>query len=249
MALTRIARARTRIERGSRVREVVFGLQDALLATVGLVAGVDGATRQNSRVVIFAGLSHLVAGAISMGAGEYLSSAAQRRVTSAAARDAQRIGADEPYVVQEGVLTALEAEGLDRAAAYRVVDLLSSSPGALTTMFQATALGISGEDTEQPRRQALGGAIVMGLSFALGAILPVIPYFALSGHAALLLSIGIAAAAIFAVGAAIGRLSEDNPLRAAVEFSIIAVGAGGIGYAAGLVISAIAGQTVSAGVG
>jgi VIT1/CCC1 family predicted Fe2+/Mn2+ transporter len=53
--------------------------------------------------------------------------------------------------------------------------------------------------------------------------------------------------AIFAVGAAIGRLSEDNPLRAAAEFSVIALGAGGIGYAAGLVISAIAGQRVSGG--
>lgn len=244
MALARIARARTRIERGSRVREMVFGMQDALLATVGLVAGVDGATQQNSRVVVFAGLSHLVAGAVSMGAGEYLSSAAQARVTRAAAEAADHDVAAEPYVAQEGVLAALEEEGLDRAAAYRVVELLSRSRVALTTMFQAKALGINPGDTESGGREALVGALVMAASFAVGAILPVIPYLLTGGVAALVLSVGIAALAIFGVGAAIGRLSEDNPLRAALEFSAIAVGAGGIGYMAGLLISAVAGQTV-----
>ena len=246
MALIRIAQARTRIERGSRVRELVFGLQDALLATVGLVAGVDGATQQNSKVVIFAGLSHLVAGAVSMGAGEYLSSAAQRRVTAAATRDARELGEAEPYVAQEGVMEALQAEGLDRATAYRVVSLLSRSRGALSSMFQATALGV-GAGEEESRRDAVLGALVMAGSFACGAILPVIPYFVLHGAAALVLSIAIACVAIFAVGAAIGRLSEDNPLRAAAEFSAIALGAGGIGYAAGVVISAIAGHQIPSG--
>jgi VIT1/CCC1 family predicted Fe2+/Mn2+ transporter len=247
MALARIARARTRIERGSRVRELVFGLQDALLATVGLVAGVDGATQQNSRVVIFAGLSHLVAGAVSMGAGEYLSSAAQQRVTAAAARECAAIGVEEPYVAQEGLMTALEEEGLDRAAAYRVVELVSRNPETLSTLFQATAIGISDAGAGPARSEAVLGALVMAGSFAVGAILPVLPYFFTGGALALILSIAIATTAIFAVGAAIGRLSEDNPLRAAVEFSVVALGAGGIGYAAGLVISAIAGQRVSGG--
>lgn len=246
MALVRIAQARTRIERGSRVRELVFGLQDALLATVGLVAGVDGATQQNSKVVIFAGLSHLVAGAVSMGAGEYLSSAAQRRVIAAATHDARRIGEAEPYVAQEGVLEALQDEGLDRASAYRVVELLSRSRGALATMFQATALGVGADEGQASPGEAVGGALIMAGSFAVGAILPVIPYFALHGIAALVLSIAIACVAIFLVGAAIGRLSADNPLRAALEFSAIALGAGGIGYAAGVVISAIAGHTIPA---
>lgn len=232
------------------MREFVFGMQDALLATVGLVAGVDGATQQNSRVVVYAGLSHLIAGSISMAAGEYLSSAAQRRVTVAAARDAQEAVAEEPYVLQEELLGALEAEGLDRAAAYRIVSLLSRSRSALTSMFEAAALGISPSDTATPpARAALGGAAVMGLSFALGAILPVIPYTLMSGTVALVLSIAIAALAICAVGAAIGRLSDDNPFRAALEFAVIAVGAGGIGYGAGLVISAIAGQPVSTAAG
>jgi VIT1/CCC1 family predicted Fe2+/Mn2+ transporter len=60
-------------------------------------------------------------------------------------------------------------------------------------------------------------------------------------------SIAIAVVAIFAVGLAIGRLSADNPLRAAAEFSAIALGAGGIGYAAGVTISAIAGSQLPSG--
>jgi VIT1/CCC1 family predicted Fe2+/Mn2+ transporter len=247
VALVRIARARTRIERGSRVRELVFGLQDALLATVGLVAGVDGATQQNSKVVIFAGLSHLVAGAVSMGAGEYLSSAAQRRVIAAATQEARQIGEAEPYVAQEGVVESLQKEGLDRATAYRVVSLLSRSRPALASMFQATALGVGAGNEQVSRRDAVSGALVMAGSFAVGAILPVVPYFVLHGAAALMLSIAIACVAISAVGAAIGRLSADNPLRAALEFTAVALGAGGIGYAAGVIISLIAGAQVPSG--
>jgi VIT1/CCC1 family predicted Fe2+/Mn2+ transporter len=182
-----------------------------------------------------------------MGAGEYLSSAAQRRVTAAATREARQIGEAEPYVAQEGVVEALEAEGLDRASAYRVVALLSRSRGALATMFQATALGVGPGEAQANRRDAVMGALVMSGSFACGALLPVVPYFVLHGVVALMTSIAIAVVAIFAVGLAIGRLSADNPLRAAAEFSAIALGAGGIGYAAGVTISAIAGSQLPSG--
>jgi vacuolar iron transporter family protein len=114
-------------------------------------------------------------------------------------------------------------------------------------MFQATALGVGAGEGETSRREALMGALVMAGSFAFGAILPVIPYFALHGVAALALSIGIACGSIFLVGAAIGRLSQDNALRAALEFSAIALGAGGIGYLAGVIISLFAGHQIPSG--
>jgi len=114
-------------------------------------------------------------------------------------------------------------------------------------MFQATALGVSTGEQDASRRDAVMGALVMGGSFACGAILPVVPYFIFHGVAALVLSIGIAVVAIFAVGAAIGRLSADNPLRAALEFSAVALGAGGIGYLAGVIISLIAGHQIRRG--
>ncbi|GEM_PF-1874388 len=248
MALVRISLARSRLERGGRVREMVFGLQDALLATIGLVAGVDSASQQDSRIVIFAGLAHMVAGAVSMGAGEYLSAAAQRRVTAAGARAAQQIvGPEEPYVAQEGVLAALEKKGLNRADAYRVVDMLSRSPSALGAVFRSTVLGLSGTEAESSQREAIAGALVMACSFAAGAILPVIPYFFWYGPTALVLSVAIAVVAIFAVGWAIGAFCDEPPLRSALQFSAIALGAGALGYAVGLAISAVSGERVPAG--
>ena len=78
MALEAIQQKKQFIESRARIREFVFGIQDGLISTVGLLAGVQGAT-ENTLVVIIAGLTAMFSGAISMAAGSYLSSLAHRR--------------------------------------------------------------------------------------------------------------------------------------------------------------------------
>ena len=123
MSLDDIQQKKQVIESRSRIREFVFGIQDGLISTVGLLAGVQGAT-ENNIVVIVTGLTAMSSGAISMAAGSYLSSGAQKDIFDKEIADAERLADSEPYVAAEGLLNALEQEGLSKEYGYRLVKVL-----------------------------------------------------------------------------------------------------------------------------
>jgi len=79
MALDVLKRKKEVIESRARIREFIFGIQDGLISTVGLLAGMQGAT-ENNAIVIIAGLTSMLAGALSMAAGSYLSSSAEKEI-------------------------------------------------------------------------------------------------------------------------------------------------------------------------
>src|SRR5215470_8791028 len=89
------------IESRARIRELVFGVQDGLISTVGLLAGIQGAT-ENTLVVIITGLTAMFSGAISMAAGSYLSSTAQKDIFDKELREAEVLAEKEPYLAAEG---------------------------------------------------------------------------------------------------------------------------------------------------
>ena len=128
MVLESIARKREIIENRARIREFVFGIQDGLISTVGLLAGVRAATESNT-VVRLTGLTAMFAGAISMAAGSYLSSSAEKEIFDKELREAENLAQKEPYVAAEGLLKALNQEGLRREQCYRIVKLLAQEKG------------------------------------------------------------------------------------------------------------------------
>jgi VIT1/CCC1 family predicted Fe2+/Mn2+ transporter len=152
------------IERLSSIREIVFGMQDGILTTAGVLAGLSGAVSVH-RQVILAALASTAAGALSMGAGAYLGTRAQTEVLTSELERTRQETAAEPYVLQEGLLHQLEREGLSREASYRIVQLLSSAPQALLSTAEVKLYGLS--------RQALGSAaadgVTMGVAFLTGA--------------------------------------------------------------------------------
>src|SRR6266508_3711552 len=101
MALEVIQQKKQVIESRARIREFVFGIQDGLISTVGLLAGIQGAT-ENNVVVIITGLTAMFSGAISMAAGSYLSSGAQKEIFDKELADAERLAAREPYLSGSG---------------------------------------------------------------------------------------------------------------------------------------------------
>src|SRR5678815_6116380 len=105
MSLDTIQQKKQVIESRSRIREFVFGIQDGLISTVGLLAGVQGAT-ENNVVVIITGLTAMFSGAISMAAGSYLSSSAEKDIFDKELRDAEVLAEKEPYLAAEGLLKA-----------------------------------------------------------------------------------------------------------------------------------------------
>jgi predicted membrane protein (TIGR00267 family) len=231
MALEEIEKKREIVESRARIREFVFGIQDGLISTVGLLAGVQGAT-ENNLVVVIAGLTSMFAGAVSMATGSYLSSTAQKQIFDKELREAEGLAEREPYLAAEGLLQALSQEGLKKEQSYRLVKLLAEEEKVFLRTFQEKVFGLGTAEINRP----LQAALVMGLSFVLGAVIPLLPYLLFSGMSALYVSIVLAAATLFSVGVFKGYLAARPLFFSGLEFFFIAVGAAVLGYLIGLVV-------------
>lgn len=231
MALEAIQRKKQFIESRARIREFVFGIQDGLISTVGLLAGIQGAT-ENTLVVIIAGLTSMFSGAISMAAGSYLSSRAQKEIFDKELREAEKLAEREPYMAAEGLLRALGEEGLSKEQSYRMVKVLSQERNVFMRTFQEKVFGLGSAEINRP----LQAALVMGLSFVVGATIPILPYLILSGLKALYLSALLGGVTLFGVGAFKGKLAGKSLFLSGLEFFLIAVAAAGAGYLIGLVV-------------
>lgn len=232
---------RKRIEAKSRIREFVFGIQDGLISTVGLLAGMQAAGSSRF-VILMAGAAAVLSGAFSMAAGAYLSSRAEKEIFDHELEKEARFVETEPYLAQEGLLQALHREGLPREASFRIVKLLHQEKAVFITTFQEKVLGLGTADVNRP----LKAALVMALSFILGGVIPLTPFFVLPQQAALLLSVALAGACLFGVGVFKGRLAGQPWGRAGLEFLAIALAASGIGYGIGYLLEQIAGTPLSA---
>jgi VIT1/CCC1 family predicted Fe2+/Mn2+ transporter len=231
MALGAIEQRKAVIESRARIREFVFSVQDGLISTVGLLAGIQAATESNA-VVIITGLTAMFAGAISMAAGSYLSSSAEKEIFDKELREAEMLAEREPYLAAEGLLKALNQEGLPREQGYSVVKLLLRQQEVFLRTFQEKVFGLGSAEINRP----LQAALVMAASFIVGALISIVPYFVLKGTAALYLSIALSALTLFAVGVFKGRLAGKSQLRSGMQFFAIAVSAALLGYLIGLVV-------------
>jgi VIT1/CCC1 family predicted Fe2+/Mn2+ transporter len=231
MALEVIEQKKELIEGRARIREFVFGIQDGLISTVGLLTGVQGAT-ENNVVVIITGFTAMFSGAISMAAGSYLSSNAQKDIFDKELREAEILAEREPYIAAEGLMKALSQEGLSRDQSYGIVKQLLRQEQVFLRTFQEKVFGLGSAELNQP----LKAAFVMGLSFIVGAVIPIVPYLLLTGMAAFYLSITVSALTLFGVGFLKGRLAGKSPFLSGAQFFTIAVTAALLGYLIGLIV-------------
>ncbi|MGC1190350.1 MAG: VIT1/CCC1 transporter family protein [Candidatus Binatus sp.] len=234
MATVNPAEKRRLFERLSSIREIVFGVQDGVLTTAGVLCGLSGAVSQHSQVAL-AALASTAAGALSMAAGAYLGARAEAEVLRAELDLVRADAAEKPYAVQEGLLDELTREGLSREAGYRIVRLLSTSPKALESTAEAKMFGFSGPTLGKP---ALDG-VVMGIAFLLGALVPLLPYMLIKVPRYDLGGALVATAlTLFAVGYFEGWLAHRaDRWRSGLRFLAIAMTAAAAGYVIGLAIS------------
>ena len=231
-----------RIEVRGRVREFVFGIQDGLISTVGLLSGMQAAG-SGRFVILMAGSAAVFSGAVSMAAGAYLSSKAEKEIFDHELKAEARFAEEEPYLAKEGLLEALHREGLSREAGYRIVKLLHQEKSVFLATFQEKVLGLGTADVNNPGKAAL----VMALSFILGGILPMIPFFLLSPWNALLVSVSLAGTVLFGVGVFKGRLAGQPWGRSGLEFLAIALAASAAGYGIGFILERVAGASFPSG--
>ncbi len=213
------------IEKKIRLREFVFGIQDGLLSTVGLLSGVAAATGSRAAVVI-TGITAAITGGISMATGSFLSSKTEKDIFDKELEEQRQITVREPYLSEEALLEALNAEGLERASAYRVVQLLGRRPDLLLQTVQEKVLGLGTADISQPFK----AASVMFASFLLGASIPIVPFLLPCGNLAMPASWVLSVGALLLVGMAKGAITKKPVMISGLEFAGVALVASAAGW-------------------
>ena len=213
---------------GGNLRAAVFGVNDGLVSNASLILGVAGASANNS-IILLSGVAGLLAGAFSMAAGEYVSVRSQREMFE------HQIGLERDELAQypeeeaEELALIYAARGLPRADAQKLARAIIADPTKALDTLAREELGLNPEDLGSP----WGVAVFSFLSFGAGALVPLLPFFALSGERALLVSIGFTALALFGVGAVISLFTGRSALRDGLRMLAIGAAAGALTYAIG----------------
>jgi vacuolar iron transporter family protein len=225
-----------RVEKRGRIRQFVFGSMDGLLVPLGVVSGVAGGTGSTKAVVV-AGIAEAFAGALSMGAGEFLSGRAEAQVQQAEIREENLSIRDNPnYELNEMVLL-LEHDGVKKPDARIIAEKLHTSSIAFSRTMIQKELGLDPE----PRTVRFAEGMTIGVSYLIGSLIPLAPYFFFGIPTALPTSIGATFLVLAGIGVVRGTLARIGLVRSALE--VLAVGAltGGGGYLLGTFLPRVLG--------
>ncbi len=220
-------------DRSGALRAGVFGISDGLVSNTALVMGFAGSGVART-VTLLAGVAGLLAGSFSMAAGEYISMRSQREMYEREISLEATELAEKPEEERAELILIYRAKGLSRADAERLADRIMADRSVALDTLAREELGLDPAALGSP----WGAAVSSLFAFAIGAFVVVVPYLAGSGLAALLTAIGLAAAALFLVGAIIGALNGRSVLRSGVRQVFVGVLAAGVTYGVGHLIGA-----------
>jgi VIT1/CCC1 family predicted Fe2+/Mn2+ transporter len=230
----RIARSegRHRAEVGGVLRAAVFGVNDGLVSNFSLVMGVAGGTSNNS-IVLLAGIAGLVAGAFSMASGEWISIRSQRELYENELRIEQEELRAFPEEERDELEMIYRAKGIAPDDARALVDTIMHRNDVALDTLAREELGLDPQTLGSPWVAASSSFV----AFALGAVLPVIPFLFSSGTAPTIVAATLSIVALFAVGAATsiftGRHAGRAGLRMALIGAVVAAITFGIGSLVG----------------
>jgi VIT1/CCC1 family predicted Fe2+/Mn2+ transporter len=226
----------------SEIREAVFGAQDGVTSVLAVVSTVGGATG-DAYTVLVAGFAATLAGMFSMAAGEYMSSKSQREIFEAQIATEATEVEERPAEAEAEVAFLLREEGLSAESASRVARLLAGNKQVLLKTMVEKELGLTYEDDAN----ALRGAVVMGASFGVAALVPILPYLFLPVGTALYFSVTLAACVLFAMGALKSRWTRRGWLISGLEIFALGAFAGIAGYFFGTLLPLALGVAAAAG--
>ena len=225
---------RGRLRISGTFRAAVFGANDGLVSNLALVLGI-GATGVSTATVLFTGLAGLLAGALSMGAGEYVSVRSQRELIDAAKPDPQ----------SQKALPDLDVDANELALVYRARGMSRRDAEAHATQvlgslhLEADSAVDETDDEPDHVGTAWGAAFASFCFFASGALIPVLPYlFGASGFTAVVIASALVGLALLGTGAVVGLLSGASPLKRALRQLAIGFGAAAVTYLLGLLFGA-----------
>ncbi len=229
-------RSKGRKQPGAWIGDAIYGVNDGLGAIFGIVSGVSGATlgdpAQTSHYVLLAGLSGMIASALSMGSGAYLAAKSEREIYEAeVARERDAIQMNGPEA-RELLSLYYQVKGLPEEDAHTMVNHIANDPEQLLRALTRERLGSSEEALSNPMVSASSGA----LSTAIGATIPIIPFFFMQGIPAVIAAAVISLIAHFAVGAAKSLITVRSWWSSGLEMTVVGALEGVVTYGIGILL-------------
>lgn len=236
---------RRELERSRSIREIVFGVQDGILTTLGIVTGV-GVAQPNKSIVIVTGFIALLAGALSMAAGEFIGGKSEREVVQAAI-DLERSEMEaNPQAEFAEQVAYYKLKGFSADEAQMIVTRLTHHPDIYLYEMMRDEFGI---DPREAESNGLRAPIAMGLSYAAGSLIPVLGFvLPLSPTLSTIVALALAVVGLFAVGFYAGTLTTRNNVQKAFEVVLLGCVVFVLSYLAGHYIPPLFGfSAVAAG--
>jgi VIT1/CCC1 family predicted Fe2+/Mn2+ transporter len=221
--------------RSGTLRAVIFGVSDGLVSNLSLVMGVAGASAHPT-VILLAGVAGLLAGASSMAAGEYISMQSQRELFERQIA-LERAELEAMPEEEEAELAAVyRAKGFTEAESARIAHRLFRDPETALDTLVREELGLDPDELGSPWGAAFGSFV----AFAIGALVPVIPYVFAAGSPAFFAALGASLVALFAVGAGVSLLTGRSTIYSGLRQVGIGAAAATVTYAVGSIIGVAA---------
>jgi VIT1/CCC1 family predicted Fe2+/Mn2+ transporter len=236
---------RRTLEKRRSIREIVFGVQDGILTTLGIITGVGVAEGERGAVFI-SGFLALLAGALSMGVGEYLGRKSEREVVQATIDLEKREMAADPQGEFSEQVAFYKLKGFSAEEAEMIVRRLTQHPEIYLFEMVRDEFGI---DPREAEGSGFRAPIAIATSFAGGSLLPILAFMLpLSILTSTLTSLLFALVGLFAVGYYAGTLSERSPLGKGLEVALYGCAVFGVSFLVGHFIPPLFGHaSVSVG--
>ncbi len=219
---------------GNALRAAVLGASDGLLSNFNLIMGVAGA-ELSGKTILLTGFAGLLAGAVSMALGEWISVRSSRELYEKQIGTEKDEIAAAPEEEVEELVSIYRARGIDEATARQIATRLISNPATALDALARDELGINPEDLGGSAWEAAATSFLL---FALGAMVPIVPFLVMSGTSAVVASAALSAGGLFAIGAAITLFTGRSILFSGIRQVLFGLVAAASVYLAGHLIGA-----------
>src|SRR5579864_4844856 len=220
---------------GSWVADAIYGVNDGLGAVFGIVSGVAGATNNQQHFVLISGLAGMLASALSMGAGAYLAVKSEREVYEAEISREREEVEENPEEEQEEMALFYQLQGFGEEESKRMAVRIAENPEQMVQMMAQQELGLSERHFPNPWKSSLSAAT----STAVGAFIPIIPFFFMGGFAAVVVAFAVSIVAHFVVGAAKSLITSRSWWASGFEMTLVGVIEAVVTYSLGLAFGAV----------
>jgi vacuolar iron transporter family protein len=222
---------------GSWIGDAIYGVNDGLGAIFGIVTGVSGATLGDSRVVLLAGVAGMIASALSMGSGAYLAAKSEREIFEAGLQREREALRANPEEAKEGLAIFYQLKGVPAENAAKIAGDLAANPEQFLRTIAAEKLNLTEDALANPITSAVTGS----LATAAGALIPIVPFFFLSGYPAVIAAAVVSLAAHFAVGAAKSLVTVRSWWSSGTEMTVVGAVEGVVTYLIGIGLGHVGG--------